>query len=84
MKTADGRITVETANDNTAKEINRNWPENLFEGSQCRETKAKRPLSLILKGVSLPEDNNTPLKLLKITIGNEEQVECALKSGVHR
>ena len=55
MKTADGRIIVETENENTAEEIIQNWPENLFGGSECRETKAKRPLNLILKGVPLPD-----------------------------
>ena len=55
MKTADGRIIVGTEIENTAKEISQNWPENLFRGSECRETKAKRPLNLILKGVPLPD-----------------------------
>ena len=55
MKTADGRIIVETENENTAKKIIQNWLENLFGGSECRETKAKRPLNLILKVVPLPD-----------------------------
>ena len=100
MKTADGRKIVETENENTAEEIIQNWPENLFGGSECRETKAKKPLNLILKGVPLPShvqdtgvdendlqekiskqipgsivtrvkrQDNTPWKLLKLTLEN--------------
>ena len=54
MKTADGSIIVETETGNTAIEI-QNWPENLFGGSECTETKAKRPLNLILKDVPLQD-----------------------------
>ena len=112
MKTADGRIIVETENENTAKEISQKWPENFFGGSECRKTKAKRPLKLILKGVPSPDhaqetvvdekdlqeeiskqvpgsivtrakrQDTTPLKVLNITLENEEQVEGVLKSGV--
>ena len=53
MKTAQRRSIVETENENTAKETFQIWPESLFGGSQCIESKAKIPLNLILNSVSL-------------------------------
>ena len=105
-------IIVETENANNAKEIIQNWTANFFGRSDCRDTKAKRPLYIILKGEPLADhvsdtgvdekdlqeeiskqipgnsvtlvkrQDKTPLKLLKITLENEEQVEGALKSEV--
>lgn len=112
MKTADGRIIVETDNESTAETIVQNWPKELFGGSECRRTVQKQPLTLLLKGVPLPEDisdtgipeedlqneiqqtfpeckvlrvtrtDNSPIRMLKIIMANEEDAQTALQKGI--
>ena len=76
FKTADGRIIVETEKENTAREIIQNWPETLSGSSECSETKAKRPLNLILKGVALPDhllDTGVDEKIYRKNFQNKSQ-----------
>ena len=112
MKTADGGVIVETNNHNIADKIERNWPRDLFGGSESRPTAKKKSLKLLLKGVPLPahisdtgvrEDNiqkelantfndgdvyrvkrpnNSPLRMLKLTLENEENGQRALADSV--
>ena len=112
MKTADGRVIVETENHNIADNIVRNWPKDLFGGSECRPPAKKKSLTLLLKGVPLPDHipdtgvqedkiqeelsktfpdcevhrvkrpDNSPLRMLKLTLENEEDAQRALTDGV--
>ena len=112
MKTADGRVIVETENHNIADKIVRNWPNDLFGGSESRPTAKKKSLKLLLKGVPLPyqisdtgvrkdniqkelantstdcdvyrvkRPNNSPLRMLKLTLEKEENGQRALADSV--
>ena len=55
MKTADRRVIFETEVLNNADDIVRTWPIDLFGGSECWPTAKKKSLTLLLKGVLLPD-----------------------------